>query len=92
MIGLFHLGEAMKPQQWARFIDLLSSSNVRVSVLYGMSECNGILGCHLLDVNNIVVPMGHPLPGVHCLLIDEQGQIVSHRDNISEIGQIHVGG
>jgi hypothetical protein len=82
----------MKPQQWTKFIDLLSSSNVRVSVLYGMSECNGALWCPLLNIDDTVVPMGHPLPGVRCLLINEQNQVISHSDNPSDIGQIHIGG
>ncbi len=82
----------MKPQQWTRFTDLLSSSNVRVSVLYGMSECNGVLGCHLLNINDTVVPMGYPLPDIQCLLINEQGQVVNHSDSSNEIGQIHVKG
>jgi acyl-CoA synthetase (AMP-forming)/AMP-acid ligase II len=89
---LFYLGEAMKPQQWTRFTDLLSSSNVRVSVLYGMSECNGVLGCHLLNINDTVVPMGYPLPDIQCLLINEQGQVVNYSDSSNEIGQIHVKG
>ncbi len=82
----------MKPHQWTRFTDLLSSSNVRVSVLYGMSECNGVLGCHLLNINDTVVPMGYPLPDIQCLLINEQGQVVNHSDSSNEIGQIHVKG
>ncbi len=82
----------MKPQEWTKFIDLLSSSNARVFVQYGMSECNGVLGCHLSDIHDTVVPMGHPLPGIRCLLINEQNQVISHSDNPSDIGQIHIGG
>jgi acyl-coenzyme A synthetase/AMP-(fatty) acid ligase len=88
----FNLGEAVKPRQWLRFTDLLSSSNVRVSVLYGMSECHGVLGCHLVDINNAVVPIGYPFPNVDCLLINEQNQVINHSDNSNEIGQIHISG
>jgi hypothetical protein len=91
-VFLFNLGEAMKPQQWTRFTNLLSSSNVRVSVLYGMSECNGVIGCHLLNIDDTVVPMGYPLPNVRCLLINEQNQVISHSNSQSEIGQLHIGG
>jgi acyl-coenzyme A synthetase/AMP-(fatty) acid ligase len=91
-IFLFHLGEAVKPRQWLRFSDLLSSSKVRVSVLYGMSECHGVLGCHLLDINDAVVPMGYPFPNVDCLLINEHNQVINHSDNSNEIGQIHISG
>ncbi len=82
----------MKPQQWTRFTGLLSSSNVRVSVLYGMSECNGVLGCHLINIDDTVVPMGYALPGVRCLLINEQNQVISHSDNPNEVAQIYIGG
>ncbi len=88
----FNVGEAMKPQQLIKFTDLLSSFKVRVSVLYGMSECNGVLGCHLLDMNDAVVPIGYPFPNVDCLLINEQNQVINHSDNSNEIGQIHISG
>jgi len=87
-----NLGEAMKPQEWIRFIGFLNSSNVQVSILYGVSECNVVLGYQLLDINDTAFPIGHPLPGVQRLLIDEEGQIISNTDNPSEIGQIHIGG
>ena len=67
-------------------------SKVRITVGYGTSECHGALGCQLLDINNTDVPMGHPFPGVQCLLINEQGQTIINADNSSEIGQIHIGG
>ncbi len=82
----------MKPQQLIRFTDLLSSFKVHVSVLYGMSECTGVLGCHLLDINDAVVPMGYPLPDVDCLLINEQNEVINYSDNSNEIGQIHISG
>jgi hypothetical protein len=82
----------MKPQQLIKFTDLLNSFKVHISVLYGMSECNGVLGCHLLDINDAVVPIGYPFRGVRCLLINEQNQVISHSDKPSDIGQIHIGG
>jgi acyl-coenzyme A synthetase/AMP-(fatty) acid ligase len=88
----FDLGEAMKPQEWAKFINLLSSSNARIFVQYGMSECNGVLGCHPLNINDAVMPLGYPFPGVRCLLINEQGQVINPLDSSSDIGQIHIGG
>lgn len=36
--------------------------------------------------------MGYPLPSVHCLLIGDQGQVISPLENINEIGQIHAAG
>ena len=82
----------MKPKEWTKFTNLLSSFNVRFFALYGMSECNGVLGCYLLDIDNRTVPMGNPLPGVRCLLIDEQGQAVNHFDSSNKTGEIHIGG
>jgi acyl-coenzyme A synthetase/AMP-(fatty) acid ligase len=88
----FILGEAMKPKEWTKFTNSLSSFNVRFFVLYGMSECNGVLGCYLLDISDKMVPMGHPLPGVRCMLISEQGQVVNHLNSSSDVGEIHIGG
>jgi hypothetical protein len=82
----------MKPKEWTKFINLISLSNARVFVEYGMSECSGVLGCQLLNIHDAVVPLGYPFPGVRCLLINEQNQVLSHLDNASEIGQLHIGG
>ena len=82
----------MKPKQWTKFTDLLSSLNVRVFVQYGMSECNGVLGCYLLDINDRIIPMGNPLPGVRCLLVNEEGQVLNHLDNSRNVGEIHIAG
>ena len=82
----------MAPREWIRFIGFLRSTNVRISVLYGMSECNGVFGCHLSDVSYTVMPIGYPLPGVNYLLINEQGQIISCTNNSNDFGQIHIGG
>ena len=82
----------MKPQQWIEFINFVTSSNTRILSSYGMSECNTVLGCQLVDITDTVVPIGYPLPGVHCLLIDQQGQKIGPTNNLGEIGQIHIGG
>ena len=87
-----NLGEALKLQQWTTFIGFLSLSNAQVIIQYGMSECNVVFGCQLIDIDEIDVPIGYPLPSVQCLLIDEQDQIISNKDNPSEIGQIYIGG
>lgn len=82
----------MKPRQWNQFIKFLSSSNTRSLSNYGLSECNTVLGCQFVDITDTTVPIGCPLPGVQCLLIDEQGQKISPTDNLGEVGQIHIGG
>ena len=82
----------MRPQPWAKFMNLLHSSNVRVSVLYGMTECNGVLGCLLSDIYTKSVPMGRPFPGVRCLLINEENQVICHSNTSDEIGHIHISG
>jgi acyl-coenzyme A synthetase/AMP-(fatty) acid ligase len=87
-----NLGEAVKPHEWVQFTNFLSSFNACMSVLYGMSECSGVIGCSLLNIDDAAVPIGYPLPGVYHLLIDEQGQVINHTDNSSAIGQIHIGG
>ena len=88
----YNLGEAVKPQQWTRFVEFLNSANTRIFSLFGSSESNGVLACQLVDINDTMIPIGYPLPGVRCLLIDEQGLIINNRDNPSDIGQIHIGG
>ncbi|CAF1354197.1 unnamed protein product [Adineta steineri] len=85
-------GETVKAQEWIRFIYFLSSSNVRVIPEYGMSECNGVLGCQLLDITDTAAYIGSPLPGVQCLLINEHGQTINNTDNSGEIGQVYIGG
>ncbi|CAF3911367.1 unnamed protein product, partial [Adineta steineri] len=85
-------GEAMKPQQLVKLLDVLQSFGVKVCTQYGMTECNTVLGCQLFSFNDGFVPMGHPLPGYRCLLIDKQGQIIHNTNRSSEIGQLHIGG
>jgi long-subunit acyl-CoA synthetase (AMP-forming) len=82
----------MKPQHWTRFITFLSSFSTHICLLYGMSECNGVLGCHLSNADYAAVPIGYPLPYTHCLLIDEQGQVVGDTENQNIIGEIHIRG
>ncbi|CAF1063333.1 unnamed protein product [Adineta steineri] len=85
-------GEAMKPQQLVKLVGVLQSFDVKVCTLYGMTECNGALGCRLLNFDDGFVPMGHPFPGYRCLLIDKQGQIIHNTNRSSKIGQLHIGG
>ena len=82
----------MKPQEWIRFMKFLSFFNVRIISMYGMSECSVTIGCQLLDSDYTSVPIGNSLPGVLCLLINEQDQIVDNADNSDEVGEIHIGG
>ncbi|CAF1473510.1 unnamed protein product, partial [Adineta steineri] len=85
-------GEALKPQQWTQFVNLLTSSNVQLCVIYGTSESCGALGCQLLNIKNTDIPIGYPLPNIRCLLIDDDGKIINTTHNLSEIGQIYIGG
>ena len=57
-----------------------------------MSECNGALGCQLLKTDDTLLPLGYPLPGYRCLLIDENEQIINNTSNSSETGQLYIGG
>lgn len=86
------LGEPMKPHQWARFVAFLCSPETRIYLIYGMSECFGVVGCYLTDMNYKSIPIGYPLPGVRCLLIDEEGQVINSMDGSKTIGEIHIGG
>jgi acyl-coenzyme A synthetase/AMP-(fatty) acid ligase len=91
--SLWHnLGEALKPQEWSRFMNFLSSFHVRAISMYGMSECLVVIGCQLHGNDYTNVPIGNSLPGVRCLLINEQGRIINNNDKAHEIGQIHIGG
>ncbi|CAF1029834.1 unnamed protein product [Adineta steineri] len=86
------IGEAMKPQQWTQFVNLLGSSNVQICVLYGTSESGMVLGCHLLNIKDPNIPIGYPFPTIQCLLIDDDGKIINPKDNSNKIGQIHIEG
>ncbi|CAF4100111.1 unnamed protein product, partial [Adineta steineri] len=85
-------GEALKPKQWTQFVNLLSSSNVQLCVIYGLSESGGVLGCRLLNIKDTDIPIGYLFPTIRCLLIDDDGKTITTTDNLSEIGQIHLGG
>jgi acyl-coenzyme A synthetase/AMP-(fatty) acid ligase len=87
-----NLGEAMQQQEWTQFMNFLSSFKVRVISVYGTSECPIVVGCRLQNIDYTTVPIGKPLPGIRCLLINEQGQIIDNTNNSNEIGQIHIGG
>ncbi len=82
----------MKPKQLAKLFSILQLFNIQVCTAYGMTECNIALGCQLLNLDDNFVPMGYPLPGYQCLLIDKQGQIIHNTKNSSEIGQLYIGG
>ena len=82
----------MKSEHLNRFIDILSLSNTRLSTLYGTSECQVISGCHLSCFNNAPVPIGRSIPGAQCLLIDEQGKVMNHKDNLNDVGEMYAGG
>ncbi len=57
-----------------------------------MSECNGVLGCRLLDIYNTIIPIGCPFFNVRCLLIDHQDNIINNITDPNKIGQLHIGG
>lgn len=83
----------MKIHQLAFLVSLLSTFNqAKVCLLYGMSECNGVIGCRLVDIHDPAVPIGYPFQSIRCLLIDDQGQIIDKISNPNKIGQIHIGG
>ncbi len=82
----------MRSQEWIRFMIFLSSFNIRVVSLYGLSECGLVLGCQLSDSDYAVVPLGETFIGIRCLLVNEQDQIITNIDNSGEVGQIHIGG
>lgn len=73
-IFCYNLGKTVKPQQWAQFINFLTSSNTRILTLYGMSECNTAFGCQLVDITDAAVPIGYPLPTIQYLLIDRSAR------------------
>ncbi|CAF4019630.1 unnamed protein product [Adineta steineri] len=85
-------GEAMKPQQLVKLVGVLQSFDIKVCTQYGMTECNGALGGRLLSFDDGFVPMGYPLPGYRCLLIDKQGQTINSTNRSSKIAQLHIGG
>lgn len=88
----YNLGEAVKPQQWARFMAFVTESETEVFVQYGLSECNAALLCLLTSMNGTSLPMGYPFPGVQCLLVNEQGAVIDSADDGSIVGEIHIGG
>lgn len=73
-------------------------SKARIVNYYGLTECLGLTGYrvnhdHLLSINDMkfddVVPIGRPLPGRICFLIDSSGQLVTS-NNV--MGVIYVNG
>jgi hypothetical protein len=86
----------MKPQQLVKLLTFINHSNTRVFVYFGLSECNVALGCQLFnnDKSIIILPIGYPMYGFRCLLVDEHGETITHTASLSEnkIGQIHLGG
>ena len=71
---------------------MLRSFNVQICTQFGMTECFAAVGCALENIDDSNVPMGFPLLGYRCLLIDEHGQLIGSANNPSEIGQLHIGG
>ena len=71
---------------------MLQPFNVHICTQFGMTECFAALGCSLENIDDDGVPMGFPLLGYRCLLIDEHGQLICSANNSSEIGQLHIGG
>ncbi|CAF3340159.1 unnamed protein product [Rotaria sp. Silwood2] len=90
--NLFIGSDTLKPQELIKLFSFLSSFNTRFFILYGMSECHGVIAGHLLGINDMDVPIGYPLPGVQCLLVNESGQVVNYTGNSSGIGEIYIGG
>lgn len=88
----FNLGDVIKPKQQTKLFDVLKMFNIQVCFLYGMTECNLILGYPLLNIDESILPLGYPLPAYRCLLIDEKGQLISSTNNSIDIGQIHIAG
>ncbi|CAF1505285.1 unnamed protein product, partial [Rotaria sordida] len=82
----------MKHQEWTHFLKFLTPFNPRTICLFGLSECHVPIGCQIQDIDGIDIPIGYPLPGIQCLLIDEQGDVISNTNNQSDIGEIHIAG
>ncbi|CAF4107235.1 unnamed protein product, partial [Adineta steineri] len=88
-------GEVYKPRDLARLKSFAPQTYIFLA--YGLSEtfcCIGNSFGKSIDqfANLTSLPIGHPLPGYRCLLIDEaNGQIISP-STLNQIGQIHVTG
>ncbi|CAF1335283.1 unnamed protein product, partial [Rotaria sordida] len=89
---IFTSGDAMKHQEWTHFLKFLTPFNPRTICLFGLSECHVPIGCQIQDIDGIDIPIGYPLPGNQCLLIGEQGDVISNTNNHSDIGEIHIAG
>ncbi|CAF3920869.1 unnamed protein product, partial [Rotaria sordida] len=75
-------------------IELLytTSYNPRIFSVLGLSECYVPIGYQLKDTDGNDIPIGYPLPDIQCLLIDEQGDIISNTNNTSDVGEIYIAG
>ncbi|CAF3739172.1 unnamed protein product [Rotaria socialis] len=92
-------GESSKITTLRTLINYLDLKTTRVFIFYGLSECNTAVGHVLsepsLQLGNISgsVPIGRPLPGYRCVLVNEQGELIDTLLNGKENqGSIHIGG
>ena len=88
-------GEASKPKHLAKLKSF--AAQAKLFMIYGLTEINTAIGCYLdYDIDELanlnILPIGRPLFGYRCLLVDEiDGHIISS-SNLNEIGQIHLAG
>jgi amino acid adenylation domain-containing protein len=88
---LCSLGETLLPKVANRISDLMSADALLYN-LYGPAECSLISTCHLVtrnDLNSDHIPIGRPLPGYTCQVLDAclQHVLCGH-----QIGQLFIGG
>ena len=80
-------GEAIRREPVARF--QRAFPGVRVTNLYGPTECS--IGCiaHLVDASiEAEIPIGRPIANVCAILLDDAGRLAP----IGAVGEIHLGG
>ena len=66
-----------------------SGSHVKIVNMYGPTECTDITCAYTLtEFDNNPVPIGYAIPGVECLVLDEQLNLVP----IGMSGELYIGG
>jgi len=71
----------------------LSAKTALMSV-FGASECHIMLSKRVVNLSHAdypssIIPIGRPLPGITCLLLDDNQRLITNYD---QIGELYIGG
>ncbi len=93
MLVAFCTGESVKTPLVKSFGKHLPPKT-ELMVAFGLAEtgpilCKRIVNPTHADFPSSIVPIGRPLPGIICLLLDDNQRLITHCD---QTGELYVGG